>query len=295
MTFRKKGLGKVLVFGKNGQVGSQILNLLSAQNVICQGADIDDIDLTDTDGISAFIVSVNPDWVINCAAHTAVDRAESEEQLSHALNIAAPEAMANSCAELGCGFIHYSTDYVFDGTAVVPYTENDPVNPQSVYGQTKYAGEQAVLSSLPTAIIFRTAWVYSKNGNNFVNTMLRLAREKTEIRVVNDQTGSPTLADDLARVAVNIVNKIVSGDFEHQGGVFHATGKGEITWFDFCKAIMELSKIDSVSIVPISTSEFPTPAPRPGYSVLSNQKLKETYGEEMPQWKDSLAQCLSGQ
>jgi len=289
---RKKDVGKVLVFGKNGQVGAQILRLLSAQGACCQGADIDDIDLTDTDRIKEFMVSANPDWVINCAAHTAVDRAQSEEQLSHTLNVAAPQAMANACAALGCGFIHYSTDYVFDGTAAMPYAEDDLGNPQSVYGKTKYAGEQAVLSVLPAAIIFRTAWVYSRNGSNFVNTMLRLAGEKSEINVVDDQTGSPTLADDLARVTVNIINKIAAGDVEHQGGVFHATGKGEITWFEFCKAILELSKIDNVNIVPISTSDYPTPAPRPGYSVLSNKKLKDVYAEEMPQWKDSLARCL---
>lgn len=294
MIERKNDVGKVLVFGKNGQVGSQILYLLSAQGVCCQGADIEDIDLTDIDKIREFILSANSNWVINCAAHTAVDRAQSEEQLSHALNVAAPEAMANACAELGCGFIHYSTDYVFDGTSSKPYAEDDSVNPQSVYGKTKYAGERAVLSGLPSAIIFRTAWVYSKDGSNFVNTMLRLARERSEISVVDDQTGSPTLADDLARVTVNIIHKISTGDFEHQGGVFHVTGKGEITWFEFCEAIMRISNIDDVNIVPISTADYPTPAPRPGYSVLSNQKLTDVYAEEMPQWQDSLARCLSG-
>jgi dTDP-4-dehydrorhamnose reductase len=285
---------KILVFGKNGQVGSSLLEIFESKGVRTLGVDIQDLDLTNTKEIEVFINKERPDWVINCAAHTAVDKAESEQKLSYLLNVDAPKAMARTCANLSIGFVHYSTDYVFDGTASVPYLESDEVNPQSVYGRTKAEGESAVLAELKDALIFRTAWVYSENGNNFVNTMLRLAREHSEISVVSDQIGSPTLARDLAQMTVNVIEKIVSKECEHIGGVFHATGQGAISWYQFCQAIMEITENTEVTIRPISTEQYPTPAPRPGYSVLSNQKLNEVYQQQLPHWKESLRHCLSG-
>jgi len=286
---------RVLVFGKNGQVGGNLVRMLGQlPDFEVTGADIDEIDLARTDDIGSFIIECAPQWVINASAHTAVDKAESEEDLSFRLNAAAPEVMAGTCASISAGFIHYSTDYVFDGTASEPYRETDLTNPKSVYGRSKLLGETAVLAQHPAAIIFRTAWVYGKKGHNFVNTMLRLAKERTELSVVDDQFGSPTLADDLAEVTVNIVNGIASGSYNHYGGVFHATGQGQTSWYEFCREIMKISGNDQVTVTPVATSEYPTIAPRPAYSVLSNQKLLDTYQQKLSHWKEALNRCLGG-
>ena len=283
----------VLVFGKNGQVGSKLVSLLAGtEGFRVRGVDIDEIDLVAVDQIDEFIRSTNPRWVVNGSAHTAVDRAESEPELSLKLNALAPGAMARTCASIGARFIHYSTDYVFDGTASDPYDEDDPVNPQSVYGKTKARGEQEVFTCLSDAILFRTAWVYSREGANFVNTMLRLASERSEISVVNDQFGSPTLADDLARVTVNVINSIEKQEYPYHGGIFHATGQGITSWYEFCREIMRVSGNHHVVIKPIATADYPTPAPRPAYSVLSNRKLSDIYDQRLPDWTESLKICL---
>jgi dTDP-4-dehydrorhamnose reductase len=283
----------VLVFGKNGQVGNKLVSFLSAaQGFTVQGADIDELDLTALDQIDRFIRSANPAWVVNGSAHTAVDRAESEPELSLQLNALAPAAMARTCASIGARFIHYSTDYVFDGRASEPYDEGDPLNPQSVYGKTKARGEQEVAGHLPDSIIFRTSWVYSRGGANFVNTMLRLAAEQPEINVVNDQFGCPTFADDLARVTISIMDSIETKQCRHQGGLFHATGQGVTSWYDFCMEIMQISGNHDVRVNPIPTESYPTPAPRPAYSVLSNRKLNDTYNQQLPHWIESLNVCL---
>lgn len=283
----------VLVFGKNGQVGSKLVSLLAGtEGFRVRGVDIDEIDLVAVDQIDEFIRSTNPRWVVNGSAHTAVDRAESEPELSLKLNALAPGAMARTCASIGARFIHYSTDYVFDGTASDPYDEDDPVNPQSVYGKTKARGEQEVFTCLSDAILFRTAWVYSREGANFVNTMLRLASERSEISVVNDQFGCPTLADDLARVTVNVINSIEKREYPYHGGIFHATGQGITSWYEFCREIMRVSGNHHVVIKPIATADYPTPAPRPAYSVLSNRKLSDIYDQRLPDWTESLKICL---
>ena len=292
---------RVLVFGCGGQVGSDLVDILSSASPCVArqdpgfevtGVDVADIDLTDTGGIGAFIDRHDPHWVINAAAHTAVDRAESEQALSEVLNADAPAAMAAACASAGRHLVHYSTDYVFDGSGDRPYRETDAVNPRSVYGRTKAAGEAAVLDALPDAIILRTAWVYSRAGRNFVNTMLRLAAERDEINVVDDQVGSPTLARDLARATVDILCAIGSGQKTHQGGIFHATNRGQTSWYGFCREIFRLAGIDGVRVNAISTEQYPTPAPRPAYSVLDNSRLREVYGVELPPWQQSLAGCL---
>ena len=280
----------VLVFGKNGQVGGNIVKLLESQKTHFRATDMDEADLTD---LEELIHSEKPKWVINCAAYTAVDRAEEEVELAHSLNVLAPKTMAECCSKMSAKFIHYSTDYVFSGEAGEPYREDSEVCPRSVYGKTKLLGEQAVLAVLPESIILRTAWVYSKQGHNFVNTMLRLASECAEISVVDDQIGSPTLADDLAQVTMNILNKIDQAEVNHVGGIFHATGTGFVSWYEFCKEIFRISNISAVTVNPIQSSAYPSPAPRPAYAVLSNEKLLATYGEQLPDWRVSLRKCLS--
>ncbi|MGI9319640.1 MAG: dTDP-4-dehydrorhamnose reductase [bacterium] len=284
---------KLLLFGKHGQVGSQLVKQLAGrESYTLVATDIEDVDLTDADGTRALVLEQKPDWVINTSAHTAVDRAETEQELSHQLNAVAPGIIANACADIGAGMIHYSTDYVFDGTASVPYLESDEPNPQSVYGRTKLEGERAVLSALDRALIFRTAWVYSKDGKNFVNTMLRLASERQELSVVCDQFGSPTLADDLAAMTISALDRLTEDSIFFEFGVYHATGQGVINWAEFSQEIMRLSGHDQVKVIPIASSEYPTPAPRPAYSALSNDKLKQQFGLELPHWQNALERCL---
>jgi len=281
---------RILVFGKNGQVGSALMDLLSAQHEV-RGLDQDNLDLVQSDQIESTIRDYQPDWVINASAYTAVDRAQSEVELADAINHLAPSAMARTCAALNCGFLHYSTDYVFDGSAERPYLESDEPNPQSVYGSTKLAGEQSVMAECPNSIILRTAWVYAEQGANFVNTMLRLADERDELGVVSDQFGSPTLAYDLARVSVSIIESTQIDNLANVAGIYHATGSGMTSWFGFAREIF--SRADkSVKLNAISTEDYPTPAPRPHYSVLSNEKLQRVFGVALPAWQESLAKTI---
>lgn len=281
---------KILIFGRNGQVGSSLMLQLAAEHTV-KGLDQEDLDLIATDQIESAINDFAPDWLINASAYTAVDKAESEPQIANAINHLAPQVMAQVCAELGCGLIHYSTDYVFDGTADRPYLESDSANPKSVYGETKLAGERAVMEAYPSAIILRTAWVYAKQGANFMNTMLRLADEKDALSVVDDQFGSPTLAADLARATVTIIAKTPMTALAKVAGIYHATGAGVTSWYEFAQEIFTLAG-KSVKLSGIPSKDYPTPAPRPGYSVLSNEKLQAVFGIQLPQWKDSLAATL---
>ncbi len=284
---------KVLIFGKHGQVGGQLVNQLAQREEYAVVAtDIEDVDLTDDTATRTLVIEQRPDWVINTSAHTAVDRAETERELAHQLNAVAPRVIAEACSEIGAAMIHYSTDYVFDGSASVPYVETDQPNPQSVYGITKLEGERAVLSALDHSLIFRTAWVYSKDGKNFVNTMLRLAGERSEIKVVCDQYGSPTLADDLAAMTIGALGRVVVDTDFSAYGIYHATGQGVVSWAGFSGEIMRLSGNSQVKVHPIPSSDYPTPAPRPAYSVLSNHKLKQQFGLELPHWQDALGRCL---
>lgn len=281
---------RILVFGKFGQVGSSLMQLLGTQHEV-NGLDQGELDLIQTDQIEATILAYQPDWVINASAYTAVDRAESEAELANAINHLAPAAMAKACAKLNCGLLHYSTDYVFDGSGHRPYVETDAPNPQSVYGETKLAGEQAVMREYPNAIILRTAWVYAKEGANFVNTMLRLADERDELGVVSDQFGSPTLAYDLAVASVSIVENTKLDDLSEVAGIYHATGSGMTSWFEFAREIFSLAN-KSVKLNAISTEDYPTPAPRPHYSVLSNEKLQRVFAVALPAWRESLAKTM---
>ena len=285
---------KVLIFGANGQVGDQLVNLLNVtEDVEVEAVGRTDFDLQNVAEIRAFVLYAKPDWVINAAAYTAVDQAETDVEQCFRLNAQAPEKMALACSELGAGFVHYSTDYVFDGVSSEPYREGDATNPMSVYGRSKLLGEELVLKHLPAAIVFRTAWVYAQTGKNFVNTMLRLAKQLPNIKVVCDQYGSPTYAADLARVSAEIILGITKNTLSHQGGVFHATGSGQTNWYEFCCQILAEAGVEGVEVTAIDGDEYPTPAPRPNYSVLSNKKLFEVYEQRLPHWRDSLRACLS--
>ena len=282
---------KILVLGRVGQVGSALAELLAGRSPV-QFLDQPEIDLAEPASAVAQVRSQQPDVVINAAAYTAVDKAQAEPELAHAINAQAPAAMAAACAEIDATIIHYSTDYVFDGGATEPYTEEAPVAPQSVYGMSKLAGEQAVQAASDRHIILRTAWLYSHLGQNFVKTMLRLAAAGKPLRVVADQVGSPTYAWDLAQATVGIVDALAAGR-EDGFGIFHATNGGVTSWHGFAAKLFELTGHDDIAVVPITTAEYPTPAPRPAYSVLSCARLKQGYGIELPDWQEALARCLA--
>ena len=278
---------KILVTGANGQLGSEI-------KMIAPGypqfdfifTDIADFPLDQTEVIISNFKSIQPDIVINCAAYTAVDKAEQDQVVADAINHLAIATLASLCAESGAQLVHISTDYVFDGTSPIAYKEDDQPNPKSVYGVTKLAGETACLKNCPDSIILRTAWVYSEFGNNFVKTMLRLMSERETLNVVNDQVGSPTYAADLAQVIMTIL------DSNHwQSGIYHYSNAGEISWFDFAQDIKEIAH-KTCDIFGIPAANYPTPAERPAYSLLNKSKIKEVYGIEAVDYKVSLKKMM---
>ncbi|MBQ8937599.1 MAG: dTDP-4-dehydrorhamnose reductase [Bacteroidaceae bacterium] len=247
---------------------------------------ISPLDITDPAAVSTFVEEHSVDLIVNCAAYTAVDRAESDADRAALLNATAPGYLAAAIQQRGGHLVQISTDYVFDGTAHTPYTEDLPTCPNSVYGRTKLAGEQAVLAANPSALIIRTAWLYSRFGNNFVKTMLRLGREKSELGVIFDQIGTPTYARDLAAAIMAAISQGI------QPGIFHFSNEGVCSWYDFTKAIHRLAGITTCHVRPLHTAEYPTPAARPHYSVLDKTKIKQTYHLEIPYWEDSLKECI---
>ena len=279
---------KILITGANGQLGSEIKQLaINYPNYNFVFTDIDDFPLDNSQDIITNFNRIQPNIVINCAAYTAVDKAEQDVEVADAINHLAIATLAILCTELGSKLVHVSTDYVFDGTSPVAYKEDDQPNPKSVYGATKLAGEIACLKHCPDSIIIRTAWVYSEFGNNFVKTMLRLMTERDTLSVVNDQVGSPTYAADLAQVILTIL------DSNHwTAGIFHYSNAGEISWFDFAKDIKEIAKKDC-DIQGIPASNYPTPAERPAYSLLDKSKIKEVYGIEAIDYKISLKKMMT--
>ena len=270
---------KILITGCNGQLGSELAKLLP-QAIL---TDVDTLDITNPQAVSDFVKQNNVDLIINCAAYTAVDKAEDNPELAAKINIDGPKNLALSGAKI----IHISTDYVFEGTNCRPYEPEDETKPVSVYGKTKLAGEQEVLNHAKCAIIIRTAWLYSPYGGNFVKTMRKLGAEKESISVVNDQIGTPTCAADLAQAIVEIIPQMN----ESNTGVYHFSNEGVCSWYDFAHEIMALSKLDCL-VKPIPSSAYPTKAKRPFYSVLSKEKIKNTFHIEIPYWKDSLVKCL---
>lgn len=277
----------VLVTGQNGQLGNE-LKVLSAkyQQYDYVFTDVEELDITDAAKVNEFFNQYKPALCINAAAYTAVDKAETNRELALKINAHAVGILAENSRKINTRFIHISTDYVFDGTASSPYTEDHPVNPVNFYGESKMKGEEITLEKLPSTVIIRTSWVYSFFGNNFVKTMLRLMKERESISVINDQFGSPTYAADLAAAIMEIAVQP-----EDKGGVYHFSNEGVISWFEFAVAIKELAGL-SCNVIPIDTSGYPTPAKRPGYSVMDKEKIKSTFGINLKDWKESLQQCV---
>lgn len=277
----------ILITGCNGQLGSEIRLL---ENDYPQytffNTDKDELDITNQLAVNDFINRHEIDGVVNCAAYTAVDKAETNQKLCTALNTEAPAYLAAAIDKRGGWIVQVSTDYVFNGKKFTPYVETDTPCPDSVYGSTKLAGEFGVGKFCKRAMIIRTAWLYSTFGNNFVKTMLRLGSEREEIGVVFDQIGTPTYAHDLA---VTILTAVENGV---KPGVYHYSNEGVCSWYDFTKAIHRIAGITSCHVKPLHTAEYPTAAKRPAYSVLDKTKIKETYGMEIPYWEDSLAKCI---
>jgi dTDP-4-dehydrorhamnose reductase len=278
---------KILITGANGQLGSE-LNVLSKTYSQFEWifTDREELDLCDLDNLASELSRIQPNYIINCAAHTAVDRAESEFELSDILNHKAVVVMAKWSNDNDCKLIHISTDYVFDGTAATALTELAPTAPINVYGVTKLAGEKACMEENPSAIIIRTSWVYSSFGANFVKTMSRLMQERESLSVVNDQIGSPTYAADLAQAIMTIITHP-----NWQSGIYHFSNEGEISWYEFALAIQEIGGFNcAVSGIP--SSAYPTPAKRPQYSLLDKSKVKTTFGVVVPGYRESLVKCM---
>ncbi len=278
----------ILVTGANGQLGQEIRAIAgSFPNFQFAFLTREDLQIHELDSLTAAFDKYAPDYLINCAAYTAVDKAESEQALAYQINAEAVGNMATLCAARSCKFIHVSTDYVFDGKGNKPYQPSDATNPQSVYGSTKLEGERLAQTNNPDSIIIRTSWVYSEFGKNFVKTMLRLMAEKPEINVVADQFGCPTYAADLAAAIMQI---IYSGNWV--GGLYHYCNDGAISWHQFATAIGEEAGF-ATQVNPIPSSAYPTPAQRPAYSVLNNQLLAQTFQVETKPWRESLRKCLA--
>ncbi len=277
----------ILITGCNGQLGNeiQILEKVNPQHTFFN-TDVSELDITNQLAIDQFIQENKIDGIINCAAYTAVDKAESNKQLCTALNAEAPAYLAMSIEKRGGWIVQVSTDYVFDGTKHTPYVETDTPCPDSVYGSTKLAGEIAVQKLCKKTMIIRTAWLYSTFGNNFVKTMIRLGKEKSELGVIFDQIGTPTYARDLAVAIMTAVNKGIVP------GTYHFSNEGVISWYDFTKAIHRIAGINGCHVKPLHTAEYPTPANRPHYSVLDKTKIKNTYDIEVPYWEESLQECI---
>ena len=278
----------ILITGCNGQLGNEIQKLekVNPQHTFFN-TDVAELDITNQLAIDQFIQENKIDGIINCAAYTAVDKAESNKLLCTALNAEAPAYLAMSIEKRGGWLVQVSTDYVFDGTKHTPYVETDTPCPDSVYGSTKLAGEIAVQKLCKKTMIIRTAWLYSTFGNNFVKTMIKLGKEKSELGVIFDQIGSPTYARDLAVAIMTAVNKGIIP------GTYHFSNEGVISWYDFTKAIHRIAGINGCHVKPLHTAEYPTPANRPHYSVLDKTKIKDTYGIEVPYWEESLQECIT--
>lgn len=278
---------KILVTGATGQLGSELKVLAPSYSQLeWVFADRTLLDLSELNTISKVLDEIQPQMIINCAAYTAVDKAESETDLADVLNHQAVAVLAQWCHSNGCQLVHISTDYVFDGNSSTPLKEEAPTGPINVYGQTKLAGEQACLRENPNAIIIRTSWVYSKFGANFVKTMCRLMQERDSLNVVNDQIGSPTYAADLAQAILSIVTHA-----HWQAGIYHYSNEGKISWYEFAMAIQEIGGFDCL-ITGIPTTDYPTPAKRPHYSLLDKSKIKNTFGVIIPDFRESLEKCM---
>lgn len=280
---------KILVTGANGQLGSEIKDLASDyKNYEFTFIDIDDLDITDQTKVESYFKKNKFETIINCAAYTAVDKAESEKEKSIAMNSTAVKILTEMAAKQKALLIHISTDYVFDGKNFKPYLETDLTNPKSIYGKSKLDGEVEILFNTHWAVVIRTSWLYSSHGNNFVNTILTIAKEKGMINVVSDQIGTPTYAGDLAKAILDIIPKVKpKNKFE----IYNYSNEGVCSWYDFAQEIVAAAKVNC-KVNPIETKEFPTAATRPPFSVLNKSKIKKEFGISIPYWKNSLEKCI---
>jgi dTDP-4-dehydrorhamnose reductase len=282
----------ILVTGAYGQLGNEV-RILSANypEYNFMFTDVDSLDITDKDELIDFVTGNDIRYIINCAAYTAVDKAEDDAELCEKINATAVKNLGIAAAEAGAGIIHVSTDYVFDGTSCRPYTEDMPTKPCSVYGKTKLKGEKNLLKACPNAIIIRTAWLYSPFGNNFVKTMIKLGSERESLNVIFDQVGTPTYALDLADAILKAMDQTIDTDHE-KGGVYHFSNEGVCSWYDFTIKIHEIAGIKTCKVNPIETKDYPTKAARPHYSVLNKSKIKQTFNITIPHWEASLKDCI---
>ena len=298
---------RILLTGVSGQVGAELLPLLQPFGAVIAPTR-SDLDLSDAAAIRRFVKDVEPHWIINPAAYTAVDKSESEPELAYAINAGAPRALGDAAAEMGIPVIHFSTDYVFNGSGITPWSETDATGPLGVYGASKLAGEQGLAASGATYLVFRTSWIYGSRGKNFLLTILRLARQKEELRIVDDQHGAPTWSRDLARVIVTVMKRVSNQAAESDSsiqdavravqGVYHAAGSGETTWFGFAQEFLRLAAAarrhaKMARLAPIPTHEYPTPARRPANSRLNCSRLQQVFGVTMPKWQESVAAVVS--
>ncbi len=305
---------KILLTGKNGQLGRELISSLKPLGEVVALSHAE-MDLTKPEEIRGAIRGVRPQLIVNAAAYTAVDQAESEEAIARAVNADAPGLMAEEAKIIGAAMVHYSTDYVFDGSKTSPYLETDPTNPINAYGRTKLAGEEAVRNSGATHLIFRTAWVYGREGKNFLRTILRLATQREELKIVRDQIGAPTASQDIALGTAEALSRIYAPKenalaFSAVSGTYHLTAGGQTNWYEFAKAILEeaagsaadpwlaiatnAQSLITRTVVPITAADYPTPAKRPAYSVLSNDRLARTFGIKLQDWRAQLQSCFAG-
>ena len=279
----------ILVTGANGQLGREIQRLSAVSPNNYTFTDVAELDVTDAGAVRQAVAQTRAEVIVNCAAYTNVERAEEDEEAADRLNRGAAENLARAAEANGATLIHVSTDYVFDGTAHTPYTEDGTPSPLGAYGRTKLAGERAVMASGCRYLIFRTAWLYSEYGNNFLKTMLRLTSERDTLQVVFDQIGTPTYAGDLALALFSIIE---SERYAGNEGVYHFTDEGVCSWYDFATEIAAAAGHDKCRIIPCHTSEFPTKATRPAYSVLDKTKFKETFRMDIPHWREAMIYCM---
>lgn len=283
----------IIVSGKNGQLGNELAELSALfPNFHFVFAGHAELDISDNTAVENIFATYHPSWFVNAAAYTAVDKAEADQEQAFKVNAEAAGIIAANCNKFHTRLIHISTDYVFDGNGDKPYHEEDGTNPVNYYGYTKWMGEQLALQNNPETVVIRTSWVYSKFGNNFVKTMIRLMKERPQINVVSDQFGSPTWAKDLAATILNIIERSATNANLFQPGVYHYSNEGKISWFDFASAIRDLMKFECV-INPIPTSQFPTSAKRPSWSVMSKEKISSTFDLDVPEWHQSLVKCIA--
>jgi dTDP-4-dehydrorhamnose reductase len=282
----------ILVTGASGQLGSEIRERSSRyKGYTFVFTDADELDITDAAATAAFIADLAPSWIINCAAYTAVDRAEEEEELATMINAHGVEHLVNALQGSDCRLIHISTDYIFDGNSPVPYTEDDIPSPASAYGRSKLAGEKAAMR-WPHTMTVRTSWLYSSYGNNFVKTILVRAGSSADIKVVFDQTGSPTYAADLAAAILEIISGVIQNRHLFVPGIFNYSDEGVCSWFDIATEIVTAAG-SQCQVIPVRSSEYPSKARRPAYSVLDNGKIRECYNLNIPHWRTSLENCIA--